>query len=180
MHETWAPPFLRQVSPPLRFVLWVGVFLMVFGGAYAGLYPWLEDGVEAFCVVTAQVVEASIALSGVSTSIRGDIISLDGFSVRIIPECTGIFEMIIFAACVLAYPSSLRAKGIGLVLGFLSIYLFNLVRIAGLLVVGRYTPDYFDFFHVYFWQITLVGIIVVNWLLWLNVIVRRESIRSSS
>ena len=35
-----------------------------------------------------------------------------------------------------------------------------LLLIVTLLVVGRHWNDYFDFFHVYFWQATLIAMIV--------------------
>lgn len=167
----------RHLSPPLRFVLLMGLYLTLFQAAFVQLATPLEGPLESLCRRTAEVVRAALAGLGAPTSLHQNVIALDGFSVRIILECTGVFEMVIFAACVLAYPASVRAKALGIGFGFLSIYVFNLLRIAGLLAVGRYANDYFDFFHIYFWQITLVGIIVANWLLWLNLVVRLETQR---
>lgn len=175
--DSWALPGLRRLSPPIRFVVVVCLLLIVMRVGFAWIYPSISNQVYAFCAVTAQVVHEVVSIFGMKTTLMREIVSLDGFSVRIIPECTGLFEMVIFAACVLAYPASGRARVIGFVFGFLSIYFFNLVRIGGLLLVGRYTPDLFEFFHIYFWQITLVAIIVGNWLLWLNLVVRREIAR---
>ena len=81
--------------------------------------------------------------------------------------------MVIFSACVLAYPASLREKLIGLPLGAAAIIAFNLIRIIALLIVGRHQPALFDFFHLYFWQGTLVLLVAAVWLAWLQLIVRR-------
>lgn len=109
----------------------------------------------------------------VSTS--GTAVYLGHFAVRIITECTGLFEMVIYAACVLAFPTSWSKKGLGLLLGVPAIYVFNLLRILCLLVVGRYANPMFDFFHLYFWQATLIIMITAVWLLWIYAIVRDET-----
>jgi exosortase/archaeosortase family protein len=83
--------------------------------------------------------------------------------------------MMIYAACVLAFPTSWRKKGLGLLLGIPAIYIFNLLRILCLLVVGRFANSTFDFFHLYFWQATLIIMITSVWLLWIYAIVRDET-----
>ena len=60
-------------------------------------------------------------------------------------------------------------------LGIPAIYVFNLLRIMCLLVVGRYANPMFDFFHLYFWQATLIIMITSVWLLWIYAIVRDET-----
>ena len=109
----------------------------------------------------------------VSTS--GTAVYLGNFAVRIITECTGLFEMMIYAACVLAFPTSWGKRGLGLLIGIPVIYVFNLLRILCLLVVGRYANSMFDFFHLYFWQATLILMTTSVWLLWIYAIVRDET-----
>ena len=120
----------------------------------------------------AQVVHGVMGLVA-ETSLDGVFVSYAGFPVQIVPECVGIYEMLIFSACVLAYPASWRARLIGLPLGAIVIFVFNLARIMGLLVVGRPQPQFFDFFHLYFWQSTLVLVVATVWWAWLQLIVRR-------
>jgi archaeosortase B (VPXXXP-CTERM-specific) len=82
--------------------------------------------------------------------------------------------MLIFSAAVLAFPTSWKKKAVGLLLGNPAIYLFNVVRIAMLIVVGRYWPGAFDFMHLYFWQATMIVMIVSVWLLWIIKVVRTD------
>ena len=112
----------------------------------------------------ARVREANFSLVG-----------LGGFDVRIIEECTGIYEAIIFVAAVLAYPASPGKKAIGVALGLPLLYLFNVLRILVLLGVGRFCPGLFEFMHLYFWQATLVLGITALWLLWVRFVVRDEA-----
>ncbi len=60
-----------------------------------------------------------------------------------------------------------------MVLGCGVIFLFNLVRIGMLLIVGRRWPDSFEFFHLYFWQATLIAIIVSVLYGWIRIFVHR-------
>jgi exosortase H (IPTLxxWG-CTERM-specific) len=106
---------------------------------------------------------------------HGDVVSFDGFAVRIVSECFGLLEMAIFAAAVLAFATTWRKRGLGLLLGLPAIYAFNLLRIAMLLVVGRSSPALFEFAHVYFWQATLILVITSLWLLWIRFVVRDET-----
>ena len=63
---------------------------------------------------------------------------------------------------------------VGLLLGCPLIYLFNVARIAGLIAVGRYWHEAFEFMHLYFWQATMIVMITSVWLLWIVKVVQRE------
>ena len=47
------------------------------------------------------------------------------------------------------------------------------LRIVTLLLVGRYQGEYFDFFHLYFWQATLIAMIVSVLYGWIRIFVQR-------
>ena len=57
---------------------------------------------------------------------------------------------------------------------------FNVIRIAVLMVVGKFYPEYFDFMHLYFWQATLILMITSVWLLWITQVVNRDWSRSAA
>ena len=58
---------------------------------------------------------------------RGNLVSFDGFSVSIIIECVGLLEMLIYSACVLAFPAPWRARLLGVPLALaLGIVLLSL------------------------------------------------------
>jgi archaeosortase B (VPXXXP-CTERM-specific) len=144
--------------------------------ALALLYPiatrrWFF-AIEALNAATARVQYLVLRAFGADASLEGNLVRLGGFGVRIIEECTGIFEAIIFTAAVLAFPTSLAKKALGIALGVPLLYLFNVARILVLLVVGRTWPARFELMHLYFWQATLILMITSVWLLWIFKVVR--------
>ena len=75
------------------------------------------DAVSAsLSVAMAQVVHGVMGLVA-ETSRDGVFVSYAGFPVQIVPECVGIYEMLIFASAVLAFPTSWAKRGVGLLLG---------------------------------------------------------------
>ena len=159
-------------NPAYRFVLLFAAFL----GAEVVLYPivtkrwfFLIEGLTAW---TAKLNYLALALFSDEAALEGNLVYLGGFAVRIIEECTGAFEVIIFVAAVLAFPTSWEKRAIGLGFGIPLLYLFNVLRILVLVVVGRHQPSIFEFMHVYFWQATLILMITSVWLLWIFKVVR--------
>lgn len=160
---------VRNLRFPILLLVYLGGLAWLMRTVFRGSY----DAVSAsLSVAMAQVVHSVMGLVA-ETSLDGVFVSYAGFPVKIVPECVGIYEMLIFSACVLAYPAPWRAKLVGLPLGAIVIFLFNLVRIIGLLLVGRHQPELFEFFHLYFWQSTLVVVVAAVWLGWLQLVVRR-------
>jgi archaeosortase B (VPXXXP-CTERM-specific) len=174
-----APPSLagRLVAawrnPAYRFVLLFIVYLGGMAFAYPRLRANFEGVIDGLSTGTAWVEYGLFRAFSPSVSIAGKVVIFQGFPVKIIEECTGLYEVVIFASAVLAFPTSWRKRGIGLLMGIPLLYVFNVVRIAVLILVGRYYPEYFDFMHLYFWQATLILMITSVWLLWIIKVVRR-------
>jgi archaeosortase B (VPXXXP-CTERM-specific) len=161
-------------NPAYRFVGLFALFLAVISVGY----PWLTkrwiSAVHAMTVGTASLVHEILALVTDETSLAGNMVHLGGFGVRIIEECTGVFEVLIFLAAVLAYPTGWVDKLLGIAMGVPILYVFNVARILVLLWVGRFHYDLFEFMHIYFWQATLILMITSVWLLWILKVVRHE------
>jgi archaeosortase B (VPXXXP-CTERM-specific) len=162
-------------NPTWRFLALFAVYL----GAVGVLLP---IGIKTFPGINRLLVKATAAIEYALLAPFTDQVSLTNtyvqfgpFGVEIIGECTGLFEMAIYAACVLAFPTSWRNRSLGLLFGIPAIYAFNILRIACLIVVGRYANSSFDFFHLYFWQGTLIVMITSVWMLWIYLVVRDEA-----
>jgi archaeosortase B (VPXXXP-CTERM-specific) len=163
----WANPAYRFVALFLIYLGLVSVLYPLFTSSFPGVIRWLID-------TTALVEYLCLRPFTSEVSYAGNLVVFHGFSVKIIVECTGIFEIMIFSAAVLAFPTSVGKKAIGLLLGAPLLYLFNVVRIIVLILVGRYWFSIFDFMHIYFWQATLILMITSVWLLWIFKVVRDE------
>jgi len=157
-----------------RFVF---LFLLYLGIASV-VYPELRDRyrflMEALMVGTAKLEYYLFRPFTDDVSTTGSLVVLKGFSVKIIEECTGVYEAIIFGAAVLSFPTTWAKRGIGLGFGIPAIYGFNAVRIMVLIIVGKYYPASFEFMHLYFWQATLIVMITSVWALWIFKVVIRE------
>ena len=161
-------------NPAYRFVLLFLPYLGLVSIAYPLVIEHHGGIIQAFIHATAQIEYWILWPIAETITVNEKLVSYNGFPVRIIDECTGIYEMLIFTSAVLAFPTRWRKKFWGLVLGCPLIYLFNVVRIAVLMVVGRYHPIAFDFMHLYFWQATMIVWITLVWLLWIMKVVRDD------
>lgn len=169
-------PLRRALSNPAiafvaRFALLLGVEVVAYPIATR---RWFS-AVEALVSATARIVYEILRLAGAEASRDGNLVRLGSFAVRIIEECTGIYEAIIFLAAVLAFPTGIGRKLVGIALGVPMLYAFNVARILALLAAGQQRAELFGFLHVYFWQATLILMILSTWLLWVVFVVRRAA-----
>ena len=162
------------LNPANRFV----VLFLIYLAALAFFYPKFSlryaNVVEWMSEVTAILGGLSIEAFSDEVQQKNKMIIYGGFAVEIIEECTGLYEILIYASAVFAFPTTLVKKGIGIVLGAPILYATNVLRIVFLVWIGRYYPGTFEFMHLYFWQATLILMITSVWLLWIFQVVRRE------
>jgi archaeosortase B (VPXXXP-CTERM-specific) len=121
--------------------------------------------------VTALILGTFFSLSGAEVVVNGAMVSINGFGLEIIDECTAVFSSIVYCSCVLAYPTTLKNKGMGIGFGVPSLYVINLLRLTILALVGISYPGMFEFVHVYLWQASFIIFVVVVFLLWLRLVV---------
>jgi len=150
-------PRLRTLwaNPQIRYPILMIAYLAVGGSLYSLGFSRFPEAAPELVQITSLIVHKFIGLFTVLTTHRDASVSLSD------------------SACVLAFPAPLRAKLWGVPLGCAAIFGFNVLRITTLLVVGRYQNDYFDFFHVYFWQATLIAMIVSVLYAWIKLFVHR-------
>lgn len=160
-------------NPQMRYPVLMIVYLVVGASIFNLGMSEFPEATLSLSRLTALFVHKFVGLFTNLSTQREAIVTLDGFAVMVITECVGLFEMVIYSACVLAFPAPLRAKLWGIPLGCAAIFCFNVLRIATLLVVGRHWNEYFDFFHIYFWQATLIGMIVGVLYGWIKLFVHR-------
>lgn len=97
-----------------------------------------------------------------------------GFAITIEAGCNGVEAMLVLAAGVLAFPASWRLKAVGLVVGVAAIQALNLVRIVSLFYLGQWDLVWFEWAHLYLWQVLIMLDAVIVWLLWLRAVQSHE------
>ena len=170
----------QAADPARRFI---PLFLLYLAGIV-----WFSFGLEAWPNFIDKLSESAATLCywmlipfTEHVSVSKTVVSYDGFNVMVIGECTGVMEFMIFGAALLSYSVSWSKRLIGLLIGIPILFVFNVIRIVGLLFVGRYAAEMFDIAHVYFWQAGTVLVICGLWMAWIRFVVQvdgRSSLRA--
>ena len=161
-------------NPAYRFVFLFLVYLAIVSVVYPQAAKRLPDLFQSLMFATAWIEYQILAPFTDDIRLSGSLVAYEGFFARIVLECTGVYEMLIFAAAVLAFPTTVWKKVVGLVMGIPLLYVFNVARILFLILVGAHWHDAFEFMHIYFWQATLILMITSVWLLWIFWVVRDD------
>ena len=161
-------------NPAYRFVLLFLLYLLIAAAVYPPFTEKFPDVIFGMMSGTAQIEYWLLSIFTDEVFHNGNLVTFMGFPVRIIVECTGIYEVLIFCCAVLAFPTLWSKRGVGLLMGIPLLYLFNVVRISVLMLVGKFSPSIFDFMHIYFWQATLILMITSVWLRWIFKVVRDD------
>jgi archaeosortase B (VPXXXP-CTERM-specific) len=175
----------RKSKPPSRRRQ-VARFLVTFFGIWAALWavPYVlrtfPPGVQSLCPVTASWLGGILRLLGFQVSVDGVLVSYGSNGLTIIAECTGYTALVLFFSVVVAYPSPVTKKLIGLAIGFPLILGFNLLRLVVMALVLAYKPQYFDLAHLYFWQVALIIFVVALVVFWIQRLAGREKTISVS
>ena len=172
----WAVPTYRFAA--VFLALLVGMAL-----AYPELRLRYGNAFHAGEGFTARLIYAiaSWLAPGEAKLKEPNIVMMGPFPVAIIDECTGVYEAVLLSAALLAFPTAWSRTLLGLLVGLPLIYAMNLLRILGLLFVGRYFPGRpFEFMHVYFWQVTMIAMVASVWLAWVLWVVRDGGVRAGA
>lgn len=79
-------------------------------------------------------------------------------------ECNGFKLFSIFSIFVIAFPGPWKKKLWFIPLGILIVHLANVIRVAVLLWINNYHPEYMDFNHLYTFTIFVYSIIFLLWI----------------
>jgi exosortase/archaeosortase family protein len=119
--------------------------------------------------LTIASVRAMFALAGLPVTQLGHLLTVRGTGFEIAPDCSPHLPFLVFAGGVVATPATWRQRGVGLLLGGVGIHAFNTARILALFAIQATHRAWFDFAHVYLWQVgTIVAVLAafVTWLAW--------------
>ena len=106
----------------------------------------------------------------------GTIISTPHNALDINHECTGVFVLLVYAMFVLAYPASWLQRLRGIAIGLVTLTVINVLRLAVLTVIASEFPEWFAYFHEYFFQGLFIALLAVPASLWTEQ-VRRATVR---
>jgi archaeosortase B (VPXXXP-CTERM-specific) len=156
------------------------ICLIFFGVILAfNLVEWLAlkpSQIEPLQIFTAKTTSGLINLSGIETRLQGTHVFFERVHWEIVAECTALQAMYVFLAFVIAYPSSLKSKAIGIFAGLPFLITMNILRLFVLAWANHFFPNYAELVHDYVWQIAFLFLLILMWLLWIDLVVKREKI----
>lgn len=117
-------------------------------------------------VLNAKAIGAACSILGVDAIVRENIVMTGPISLEIVPECTSLPFLAIFSAGIMAFPTDVRQKLWGILLGVIGLSFLNIIRMISLLLVGMFIPSVFDSAHILVGQSLMIVASVVLWLFW--------------
>ena len=82
--------------------------------------------------------------------------------------CTGIFVLFILLAGIIAFPSSLKSKLVGLTISLPSFFVYSIVRLVIMGIIGNSFPAKLDFIHSYLMEVTNIIFILLVYIIWIR------------
>ena len=145
------------------------VLFILFIGVFAGIAEMGHGYKLAFREFTASAITALWGFFSVPVSCSATQLTIAGFPMEIVLECTALHYMIIFVSGVLAFRShTLKYRALGVLIGTLAIFLLNIARIGMIGFIGQYFNSVFDFAHEYLWRGMFALSVLFCWILWVN------------
>ncbi len=154
------------------------MFYIVFAGLYQlflKLNITLEKPVDDITVLVSQQVDLLLQWLGDGYSINRvnfephvRLYHLDDYLFRVVEGCNAVSVIIMFAAFVFAFSTTLKKTISFIALGILAIHFFNVVRIALLTFAKVNYPTYNEILHDLVFPLIIYGFVVLLWLVWMN------------
>jgi exosortase/archaeosortase family protein len=156
-------------SPLLRFTLIF--FGSLLGFSVLSVATELQNHLHLAETAFASSATWMAQRVGSAAAVHDNLITVNGLSLNINHECTGVFVLFVLASFIGAYPARMSAKVVGIVIGVSLLSLINMIRIATLVRVVEFYPNLFVYFHEYVWQgafLMLVTLYAVSWVEWVR------------
>jgi exosortase H (IPTLxxWG-CTERM-specific) len=174
-------PRLAQRTSSLRFVL-VFCATAVVGFALE-VIPWVDTHlVTPFIAGQAWLAGVVIHVFGGLAEVSHVVIRhpINQFAIQIANGCSGIEAAILLAAGVMAFPATWRERALGWAAGTTAIMVLNVVRVISLYYIGQYSMKWFDWAHLYAWDVLIMLDGVVVFFLWIRWLPPVERLRANS
>jgi exosortase/archaeosortase family protein len=159
LREFWSR-YQRVLRPCIIFFVIVGLFIFLYSKMIT------SQPFEGFMAFTAGVTGFFLNLTGRGVTVTGTVVSSTQFAFQIVDLCTAVMPMMILTAAVLAFPSSIKEKIIGILVGLAGIFIVNEIRLVSLFYIGIYAPGIFETAHLLVWQSLMILLAIGLWLLW--------------
>lgn len=164
---------LKDKHPIFKFLLgFIGCMAVFYLFYHSSFYKNILE--EPFLNTQASLSNALLQLFGHETTASNATISSNQFSVNIKEGCDGLEAIAILVSGIMIFPAAWRLKLSGLFAGIFILLVLNILRIAGLYVIGlNFSEAVFEIFHVQGGFILFTMVSVLLWFIWMNWAVKK-------
>jgi len=110
----------------------------------------------------------------------GTRLSSGDFGINIVDGCNGVFATTILLAGIITYPSKIKDKLIGILIGIPAIFIINQLSVVSLFYLGRSHPAVFEEVHIYVWQPIIIVFAILVWDFWAKHFVQKGKAHQAS
>lgn len=135
------------------------------------LHPFVvRNIVDPFTDALVVICSTGLNLFGAKVSAHGNVLAFIGApgAVAVANGCNAVEVCLLLASAIIAWPTSIKSRVIGVVACVTAVQAINLVRIISLLFLARYSPPLFNFFHLFVWEAVIVLESVVAFFVWMR------------
>ena len=158
----------------IGFLLLLISFFKLFNSNYSitNIQPFISK-------ITAYITFIFLKLTGAKVQLNNTIIVSAEFSMQIAISCCAIDPIGILLCTILAFPSSILKKVIGILLGFLILFFVNIIRLVSLYYAGvNFNKNVFDNIHLSIWQYIFILIAIVLCLFYIQRVTNKATDQS--
>lgn len=124
-------------------------------------FTWMANAIAKATISILNLFGSNVTLN------TGNIFRHEnGFAVQVVWACTGLKQAYIFFCIIAFYRGSWRKKIWFIPLGLIVVSLFNLFRIAFIIGIVGFYPDWFQFLHITLFKYLFYGVIFLMWVYW--------------
>lgn len=87
---------------------------------------------------------------------------------RIVEGCNAVSVMILFAAFIVAFSSTLKKTSLFIIAGIVIIHVLNIIRVALLCLSFYYYPEYKALMHDIVFPLFIYGVVFILWIIWVQ------------
>ncbi len=168
--------YLLQFKPFLIFISIFFLTYIVFTLLYKFyLNSYHSEELDAITMISGRNSEELLKLLNYDVIIQKssqnpwqEIILNGKFIARITEGCNAVSVMILFVSFVAAFSGNLKKTFLFIILGVISIYILNVIRISLLIVLVYNFPHQTRFLHGTFFPLVIYGYVFILWIFWIN------------
>jgi exosortase family protein XrtF len=155
-------------------------FLIVFGGLSLAYGYWIKsfgDRPDSFSWLVGKHLGfflKGLQLEEIPGTAAISVIYGGNAQVSLFEGCNGIAVMILFFAFIFAFKGKYKDLLWYAPLGFLVIHLFNLFRLALLILLARAESELFHYMHKYILSLIIYSAVFLLWLGWVRLVKKRR------